>query len=89
MDAALVTRTEATTPTPAAAAEAPAPARRPVPELDMDALVQELGQALLHIENLRRTEDYEASGYVGAPVFQPLPGTRRSPVPAPVLLHGK
>ncbi|MFJ1827335.1 hypothetical protein [Streptomyces sp. NPDC088178] len=48
------------------------------PDLDMEEIRDELYAALQSIENLRHQHPYEASGYVGDPVYQPItPDTQR------------
>ncbi|WP_331723450.1 hypothetical protein [Streptomyces atratus] len=48
------------------------------PDSDMEEIRAELYAALQSIEDLRHQHPYEASGYVGVPVYQPItPDTHR------------
>ncbi|MEU6016987.1 hypothetical protein ABZ826_23930 [Streptomyces sp. NPDC047515] len=43
-----------------------------IPDLDMEEIRDELFAALQSIEDLRHQHPYEASGYVGEPVYRPV-----------------
>ena len=58
-----------------------APSATSVPELDMEDIRRDLYAGLQHIEDLRRTQPYEASGYVGHPVCTEIHQAQKVTIP--------